>query len=222
MARASRHRRAWRTLFLGAGLGDAMHAKTLLALALLATTALAGCTGESGVEVRFETNLGAFTVETLPEHAPVTVENFLAYVDEGFYDNLTFHRVSPGFVVQGGGFTYVDGDYEKVPPTRDPIVNEATIEEPNVQWSLSMARTPAPDSATSEFFVNLEDNTDCLDAERGRCDPSGVGYAVFAKVTSGFDTIEAMLDVPAGESFGSAGGYYPAEPIWIDQAYRLD
>lgn len=189
--------------------------RTVAVLALLLTTTLAGCAGNESVEVRFETNLGEFTVKTLPEHAPITVENFLRYVDEGYYDNLTFHRVAPGFVVQGGGFTYSNGSYEYVPPPFDPIQNEATLEQPNDQWTLSMARTNDPHSATSQFFVNLDDNANLDPNSRS------AGYAVFAEVTSGFDTIEAMLDVPAGESFGSAGGYYPAEPIWIDAAYRV-
>lgn len=189
--------------------------RTVAVLGLLLTTALAGCAGDESVEVRFETNLGDFTVKTLPEHAPGTVENFLRYVDEGFYDNLTFHRIAPGFVVQGGGFTYTNGSYAYVEPLFDPIKNEATLEQPNDQWTLSMARTNQPDSATSQFFVNLEDN-EALDPNS-----RSAGYAVFAEVTQGFDTVEAMLEVPAGESFGSAGGYYPAEPIWIDAAHRV-
>lgn len=190
----------------------------LLAVCALVATALSGCEGETeaGTLVVFETTLGDFTVETLPEHASVTVANFLQYVQDGFYDNTTFHRIAPGFVVQGGGLEYVDGQYQPK-PTRDPIVNEATTKQPNLQWTLSMARTNAPNSATSQFFVNLADNAN-LDPQPER---GSAGYAVFAKVVAGFDTIEAMTQVAAGESFGSAGGYYPAEPIFIEHAHKV-
>lgn len=189
-----------------------------LVAAVLVATALAGCEGEAGTLVIFETSLGEFRVEMLPDHAPVTVANFLQYVDDGFYDGTTFHRIFPGFVVQGGGFEYVDDEYVPKEP-RDPIVNEATLDEPNLHWTLSMARTNLPDSATSQFFVNLDDN-DNLDPRPGT-GAAGAGYAVFAQVVEGFETIEAMTEVAPGESFGSAGGYYPAEPIHIERAYRV-
>lgn len=186
---------------------------------LAAAAALAGCTADESVEVRFETNLGDFTVKTLPEHAPITVDNFLQYVDDGFYDGTTFHRVAPGFVVQGGGFIWDqeadggNGSYA-LKDTRAPIVNEATTQQPNSQWTLSMARTNAPDSATSQFFVNLVDN--------GALDPNAqsAGYAVFAEVVSGFDNVTAMTQVTPGQAFG-AGGFWPAEPIIIERAYRV-
>lgn len=183
--------------------------KQMLLVAVLATVALAGCTStDENPEVRFETSLGAFTVELWPDVAPVTVENFLRYVDEGHYTDLTFHRIAPDFVVQGGGFL---ADHQTLRETNPPIVNEARADVPNDKWTLSMARTTAPDSATSQFFINLKDNA-ALDKSGG-----SAGYAVFGKVISGFDTVEAMTKVEAGQSFG-AGGFYPKQPIVIQKA----
>ncbi|MFO7588163.1 MAG: peptidylprolyl isomerase, partial [Gemmatimonadota bacterium] len=104
--------------------------------------------------VVMETSMGTIRIELFPEQAPVTVENFLAYVDSAFYDGTVFHRVIPGFVIQGGGFT---PDLEQK-ETRDPITNESDNGLLNLRGSLSMARTPAAHSATSQFFVNLDDN----------------------------------------------------------------
>jgi peptidyl-prolyl cis-trans isomerase A (cyclophilin A) len=171
---------------------------------------LAGCTeAESkATQVEFETSLGNFVVETWPDKAPVTSENFVQYVTEGHFDGLTFHRIAPGFVVQGGGYL---PDHQTLRETRDPIVNEASISIKNLKWTLSMARTNSPDSATSQFFINLVDNQ-ALDKTA-----SSAGYAVFGQVVSGFDVIEAMTKVTPGESFG-AGGFFPAEPIVIKSA----
>ncbi len=198
--------------------------RILLVAALLASSlALAGCSdGDSsadGVKVEFvleladgnHTSFGSFVMQTDAEHAPKTVENFLAYVDSGYYVGLTIHRVAPNFVVQGGGY---EADYKTRHTARDPIPLEATLEERNVQWSWSMARTSAPDSATSEFFINLQDNTNL--------DPTGpnTGYAVFGHTISGLETVEKMTTVEAGQSFG-AGGFYPKVPIVIVSAERV-
>src|SRR5579863_3424333 len=104
--------------------------------------------------IRFETSHGAFTVELFPKEAPVTVENFLRYVDDGFFDGTIFHRIVPGFVIQGGGLT-ADFDNKETSP---PIKNEAKNGLKNTRGSLSMARTSDINSATSQFFVNLADN----------------------------------------------------------------
>jgi peptidyl-prolyl cis-trans isomerase A (cyclophilin A) len=199
----------------------------LLAAALFLVAPLAGCNGPDsaeggdGVQVRFtlhladanRTGFGSFVVETDAEETPKTVENFLAYVDSGYFVNLTFHRVAPGFVVQGGGY---EADYKTRHTAMDPIPLEATAAKPNKQWTLSMARTTAPDSATSEFFVNLADNTN-LDSTG-----PGTGYTVFAHVVSGQDTIMKMTTVEHGQSFGAAGGWYPKTPIVIGSAERVD
>ena len=132
--------------------------------------------------VRFETSLGDFTVELLPAEAPQTVENFLRYVDESFFDGTLFHRVVPGFVIQGGGLT--PGFQSKT--THPPVKNEATNGLKNLRGSLSMARTNDIHSATSQFFVNLRDN-DFLDQKSGQH-----GYAVFGRVTSGMDAVDEI------------------------------
>jgi len=203
---------------------------TLLALAavLLLSAALAGCSSKSpagsgalandGVKVQFtlvlhdgnNTPFGSFVVQTDAKETPKTVANFLAYVDSGYYANLTFHRVAPGFVVQGGGY---EADYRTRHTEMPPIPLEATADKPNLKWTLSMARTSAPASATSEFFVNLVDNHN-LDSTG-----PGTGYAVFGHVVSGQDTITKMTTVEHGQSFG-AGGWYPKVPIVIQSAKR--
>ena len=123
-----------------------------------------------------------------PKNAPITTKNFLAYVDKKFYDGTIFHRVIPGFVDQGGGFTT---DMQQK-PTDAPIKNEASNGLHNVRGSISMARTSDPDSATSQFFLNLVDNTS---AGQNNLDPGGVspeGYAVFGKITKGLDVLDKI------------------------------
>ena len=132
--------------------------------------------------VTMKTGKGEIQIELYPEQAPISVENFLQYVDDGFYDGTVFHRVVPGFVIQGGGFT-TDGSQKK---TRSPIKNEAENGLKNDRGWLSMARTSVVDSATSQFFVNLVDN-DFLN--HGTRD---FGYAVFAKVVLGLDIVDAV------------------------------
>lgn len=138
--------------------------------------------------VVFLTTLGEITIELYPDKAPVTVENFLAYVDAGFFDNTIFHRVIPGFVLQGGGFT----EDMKQKTTRPPIKNEAENGLKNERSTLSMARTSDINSATSQFFINLKDNSSL---DHGTRD---FGYAVFAKVTAGMDVVDKIAAVPTG------------------------
>ena len=138
--------------------------------------------------VVFSTTLGEITIELYPDKAPVTVENFLAYVDAGFFDNTIFHRVIPGFVLQGGGFT--EDMKQKTP--RPPIKNEAENGLKNKRSTLSMARTSDINSATSQFFINLKDNSSL---DHGTRD---FGYAVFAKVTAGMDVVDKIAAVPTG------------------------
>lgn len=159
--------------------------------------------------VVFETNLGEIRVELYPEQAPVTVENFLAYVDAGFYDGTLIHRVIPGFVVQGGGFTK---DFERR-DTRAPIVNEADNGLRNERGTLSMARTQARDSATSQFFINLRDNQVLDHGERD------FGYAVFARVVEGMDVVDEMA-TRATTRVGPMSDV-PADPIVIEKARRV-
>ncbi len=158
--------------------------------------------------IRFETTLGGFTIELFEKEAPVSAKNFLDYVDAGFFDGTIFHRVIPGFMIQGGGFT---ADM-KQKETRAPIRNEADNGVKNRRGTLSMARTNDPHSATSQFFVNLVDNA-FLDPGRG-----GAGYAVFGCVTEGMNVIDAI----AGVKTGRKGGHddVPAEPVVVQGATR--
>jgi cyclophilin family peptidyl-prolyl cis-trans isomerase len=159
--------------------------------------------------VRFETTHGAFTVETFAPAAPLTVANFLQYVDDGFFDGTIFHRIVPGFVIQGGGLT---ADF-KQKKTRDPVHNEADNGELNKRGTLSMARTNAPHSATSQFFVNLKDN-DFLDYR-----PGNHGYTVFGRVTDGMDVVDRIAEVATGRRQGHTDA--PMEDVIINSARRV-
>lgn len=155
------------------------------------------------------TTLGDITIELYPVQAPQSVENFLTYVREGFYDGTIFHRVVPGFVIQGGGFT--PDMVEK--PNRPPIQNEASNGLSNARGTVAMARTPDPHSATSQFFINLKDNTP-LDfrAETAR----DWGYAVFGNVIDGMDVVERIAQVPTTTSGPHQG--VPMDPVVIRSA----
>ncbi|HEV8018682.1 MAG TPA: peptidylprolyl isomerase [Steroidobacteraceae bacterium] len=159
--------------------------------------------------VTFETSHGAFTVELFPKEAPITVENFLRYVDDGHFDGTIFHRIVPGFVIQGGGLT-VDFDNKR---TRAPISNEAKNGLKNTRGSLSMARTSDINSATSQFFVNLSDNA-FLDHG-----PRDYGYAVFGRVSSGMDVIDKIARVSTGRRKGHTDA--PLEDVVIVSARRV-
>ncbi|WP_253477833.1 peptidylprolyl isomerase [Natronocella acetinitrilica] len=158
--------------------------------------------------VVMETSHGDITLEFFPDEAPITVENFLRYVDDGFFDGTIFHRVIPGFVIQGGGF---DADMQQQ-QTRDPIKNEADNGLKNERGMLSMARTQQVDSATSQFFINLADNAFLDHGERD------FGYAVFARVSEGMDVIDRIAAQPTG-SHGMHRDV-PTEPIVVHKAYR--
>lgn len=139
-------------------------------------------------KVKFSTSLGDIVLELNAEKAPKTVENFLQYVKDGHYDGLVFHRVIPGFMIQGGGFS---ADMQQK-ATRAPIVLEATNGLKNERGTIAMARTNVPDSATSQFFINVVDNA-MLNATG-----PGNGYAVFGKVTAGMDVVDKIRAVPTG------------------------
>ncbi len=154
--------------------------------------------------LKFQTSLGSFLVELATDDAPITCRNFLDYAESGHFDGTVFHRVIPGFVIQGGGLTAE----LKQKKTRAPIKNEASNGLKNRRGTLSMARTNDPNSATSQFFVNLRDNAS-LDAGRG-----SAGYAVFGHVTQGMDVVDKIAAVAT-----TTRGHYedvPVEPIVIE------
>ena len=156
--------------------------------------------------VRFVTNMGAFVVELRPDLVPLTVLNFLRYVQDGFYEGTIFHRVMEGFIIQGGGYTpnmnlRSEGRYE-------PIMNEAHPKLRNTTGAIAMARQPGrPDSATSQFFINLSKNTS-LDRRRG------MGFCVFGEVIEGMDTVEAISRVEVGtHPKYTSGDRQPVVPV---------
>jgi peptidyl-prolyl cis-trans isomerase B (cyclophilin B) len=162
--------------------------------------------------VLFETTMGQIKIELDIQNAPNTSENFLAYVDDGYFVGTTFHRIIPNFMVQGGGITE---DMADKPSKHAPIQNEANNGLKNDRGTLAMARTGDPHSATSQFFINLIDNAFLnFTAESMQ----GWGYAVFGKVVEGMDVVDAM----AGVATGNKGGHQnvPLEPITITAASR--
>ena len=163
--------------------------------------------------VKIKTNLGEMVFELYPDKAPKTVENFLRYARSGFYAGTIFHRVVGKFVIQGGGFT----PDLKQKPTAAPIPNEATNGLRNERGTLAMARAYDPDSATSQFYVNLDDNR-FLNFHRP--EPDYYGYCVFGRVVQGMDVVKKIGTVPTG-----AGGPFPAEvplqPVVIEEVAVL-
>ena len=158
-------------------------------------------------KVKIETSMGDIVVELNPAKAPKTVSNFLYYVKSGFYNNTIFHRVINGFMIQGGGHT---ADMQEKANSRKPVVNEAGNGLKNDAYTIAMARTNDPDSATAQFFINVANN-DFLNHKNET--PSGYGYAVFGKVIQGQDVVDRIKSV----STGSYGPYQdvPKTPVII-------
>lgn len=165
--------------------------------------------------VLFETSLGNITIELFPDDSPKTVQNFKQYVRDGFYNQTIVHRVVKDFVVQGGGYS---SDYA-LKPTRSPIINEARNRLSNKRGTISMARTNLVNSATSQFFINLKDNS-FLD-HKSPFIASQFGYAVFGKVVDGMDVVDAMAKVPTRFQ-NPMGQDVPVNDIIIIQAVLLD
>src|SRR4026208_269726 len=160
--------------------------------------------------IEFKTSKGTFTVQLFDKQAPVSAENFLKYVDEGFFDGTIFHRVIAGFMIQGGGLTADLQDKKG----HAPLKNEATNGLKNKRGTLAMARTNDINSATSQFFVNLVDN-DFLDNKAGN-----YGSAVFGRVDSGMDVVDAIAAVKTGRESGQEAG--PTETVVIESARRIE
>lgn len=159
--------------------------------------------------VKLSTNFGDITIELDTEKAPITAANFLKYVESDFYENVIFHRVINGFMIQGGGFD----TNMKQKPTEAPIKNEANNGLSNDKYTLAMARTSVPDSASSQFFINVSDN-DFLNHTAPT--PSGWGYCVFGKVVEGMDVVDAIKAVPTTSRAGHQD--VPVEPVVILKA----
>jgi len=155
--------------------------------------------------VVMETSLGTIKIELNEEKAPISVKNFLSYVDDKFYDNTIFHRVIDGFMIQGGGFE--PGMKQKT--TRDPIKNESGNGLSNVRGSIAMARTANPDSATAQFYINVADNSRSLDPPR---------YCVFGKVTEGMEIVDKIKVVKTATKAGH--GDVPVQEVVIKSVRR--
>jgi len=182
--------------------------KKLLAAAAALFVSLSAWAANPMVEMK--TNQGTITIELYADKAPKTVENFVQYVKDGFYNGTIFHRVIDNFMIQGGGFE--SGMKEK--PTRAPIQNEAKNGLKNQTGTLAMARTSDPHSASAQFFINLKDNAPLDYPSR-----DGWGYAVFGKVTQGMDVVNKVAKVPTGNS-----GFHqnvPTTPVVIESVKLL-
>lgn len=185
----------------------------VLLTAFAASPALAqqsSTSNESLPKVRMVTSEGAIELQLRPDVAPETVANFLQYVRDGFYDGTVFHRVIPGFMIQGGGFT----ETLSRKSTREPVRNEASPTLPNLRGTIAMARTNAPDSATSQFFINVADNGFLNAGVRGP------GYAVFGKVTEGMGVVDAIARKQTTRKQGMAD--VPVEPVRIEKATVIE
>lgn len=172
------------------------------------TTTMAAKDVATSTAVIMETSEGKVEIELFGDKAPISVSNFLAYVDAGFYDNTIFHRVIPNFMVQCGGF---DTSLNQK-STKAPIKNEATNGLKNDRGTLAMARTSVVDSATSQFFINVANNDFLNNGARD------FGYAVFGKVTSGMDVVDKIAAAPRGNQKGM--GDVPVKPIIIKSVKR--
>lgn len=164
---------------------------------------------------RVDTTEGSFVIEMDPERAPLSVENFIRYAREGFYEGLVFHRVVNGFVAQGGGF---DTRHQLKPPTHQPVPNESGNGLSNLRGTVGMARESNPHSAAAQFFVNLVDNPN-LDPL-----PTRWGYAVFGRIVQGMDTIDQIAHLPTGPSEFNDGltEDVPMKPVIIKTVAILE
>ena len=177
---------------------------------------VSAATGLAGTKVKFATTKGDFVIDLHDDKAPISAVNFLKYVNAGFYDGTIFHRVIQGFVIQGGGFKSGLQQPKIAGLDTSPIENEATNGLANVKYSLSLARTSDPNSATSQFFVNLVNNQS-LDHVPN--DPASYGYAVFGMVIDGQDVVEEIGRVKVGNSGGHRD--VPVEDVTITKASVL-
>ena len=186
--------------------------KTLLAILLTIPLLVSSLSlAQDNPIVVIQTNKGAITVELWADKAPISVENFLRYTDSNFFDGMVFHRVIPGFMIQGGGFS--PDMVQK--STYDAIKNEASASVPNDRGTLAMERTNVVDSATAQFFVNLVDNDFLNHTDETQ---RGFGYAVFGEVIEGMDVVDTIAKVETATTKGFQN--VPTEPVVITSAKR--
>jgi cyclophilin family peptidyl-prolyl cis-trans isomerase len=186
--------------------------RRLITISLLFVAA--GLCAGSNPQVVLNTNMGNITLELYPQAAPITVDNFLHYVNTGFYDGLLFHRVIPDFMIQGGGYFLSGTTIYTAPVTAGPIINESGNGLSNLRGTIAMARTSEPHSATSQFFINQVDN---LRLDRANAQ-DGYGYCVFGRVVDGMDVVDAIAGAPRiYVNFGLSDFPYP--PIGMYQVW---
>ncbi|HVT61138.1 MAG TPA: peptidylprolyl isomerase [Thermoanaerobaculia bacterium] len=178
-------------------------------LAVVAAPAAANAAAKPQPRVTLETTKGKIVIELYPAKAPKTVANFLQYVRAGHYDGTIFHRVIPGFMIQGGGYD-AEG---KERPTRPPVPNEADNGLTNDRGTVAMARTSDPDSASAQFFINVVDNGSLNHKSKTA---QGWGYTVFGRVVEGMDVADVIVAVPKGRA--SLGTDQPVESVIIKKA----
>lgn len=184
------------------------------ALVFAAALLAAFAAGAANPQVELKTSMGTVVIELDPDKAPLTVDNFLQYVKDRHYDGTAFHRVIPGFMVQGGGY----GPDFSEKPTRKPVRNEASNGLRNDVGTIAMARTNDPHSATAQFFINVANN-ESLNFRYPT--QEGYGYCVFGKVVKGMDVVNRIVKVPTGTG---PGGHrdVPVKPVIIESARRVE
>ncbi|MGN6545147.1 MAG: peptidylprolyl isomerase [Aureliella sp.] len=185
----------------------------LIVAAVLGCLVVSPASAQENPVYLIKTNKGDIKVETFPKEAPISAKNFDDYVKDGFYDGTIFHRVIPGFMIQCGGFTT---DMKEKANKKAPIKNESSNGLENKQYTLAMARTSVPDSATSQFYINVADN-EFLNKARAQ---DRVGYAVFGRVIEGQDVVDKIAQVATG----SKGGHQdvPREPVVIEKITKVE
>lgn len=186
---------------------DFMRKSPFIILITLLTTILLMPVASAAPQVIMETSMGTIVLELNKQKAPKTVENFLDYVRDDFYEGTVFHRVIDGFMIQGGGFTR---DFQQK-PTRAPIPNEAANGLKNTRGTIAMARTADPHSATAQFFINVTDNPSL-----NHPNPDGWGYTVFGRVVEGMDVVDAIARVPTTSRQGHQN--VPVDSVVIENA----
>ncbi len=182
----------------------------MVAVALMLSAGCSSAPGGPNPLVVMDTSMGPVKIELFQDKAPITVKNFLAYVDSKHYDGTIFHRVIPTFMIQGGGMLPDMQEKRSAPPIRNESFNGLS----NTRGTLAMARTNDPDSATAQFFINVENNK-MLDRSA-----NNAGYAVFGKVTEGMDVVDKIRGVKTGNRGGHED--VPVEPVFIKSIRRVE